>query len=68
MSPNETFTVTISSPSGGGGPVPSLGTSKSITTTIADDDDAITGIALTVSPTSVGEDRRPRPNSRSPPP
>ena len=35
----ETFTVTISNPSGGGGPVPSLGTS-SVTTTITDDDDA----------------------------
>ena len=33
----ETFTVTISSPSGGGGPAPSLGTS-SVTTTISDDD------------------------------
>ena len=48
--------MTISSPSGGGGPAPTLGTSSVITTTIGDDDDAISGIALTVSPTSVGED------------
>ena len=52
----ETFTVTISSPSGGGGPTPTLGTTKVITTTIDDDDDSISGITLTVSPTSVGED------------
>ena len=36
---DETFTVTISSPSGGGGPSPSLGTAKSVTTTIDDDDE-----------------------------
>ena len=54
--PGETFTVTISSPSGGGGPAPKLGTAKVVTTTIDDDDDAISGITLTVSPTSVGED------------
>ena len=53
---DETFTVTISSPSGGGGPAPKLGTAKVVTTTIDDDDDAISGITLTVSPTSVGED------------
>ena len=35
---SETFTVTISNPSGGGGPAPSLGTVKSVTTTIDDDD------------------------------
>ena len=52
----ETFTVTISSPSGGGGPAPKLGTDKSVTTTIDDDDDAISGVALTVSPNSLGED------------
>ena len=52
----ETFTVAISSPSGGGGPTPTLGTSSVVTTTIDDDDDAISGITLTVSPTSVGED------------
>ena len=52
----ETFTVTISSPSGGGGPAPSLGTSKSVTTTITDDDDAPTGITLSASPSSLGED------------
>ena len=52
----ETFTVTISSPSGGGGPSPSLGTSKSVTTTITDDDDAPSGITLSASPSSLGED------------
>ena len=52
----ETFTVTISSPSGGGGPAPSLATAKSVTTTIADDDDAPGGITLSASPTSLGED------------
>ena len=52
----ETFTVTISSPSGGGGPAPSLGTSKSVTTTITDDDDAPTGITLSASPNTLGED------------
>ena len=52
----ETFTVAISSPSGGGGPAPSLGTSKSVTTTITDDDDAPSGITLSASPSSLGED------------
>ena len=52
----ETFTVSISSPSGGGGPTPGLGTSKSITTTITDDDAAPSGIALSASPSSLGED------------
>ena len=52
----ETFTVTISNPSGGGGPTPSLGSAKSVTTTIDDDDAALTGIKLTVSPSSLGED------------
>ena len=52
----ETFTVAISSPAGGGGPAPSLGTTKSITTTITDDDAAPTGIALSASPNSLGED------------
>ena len=52
----ETFTVTISSPSGGGGAAPSLATSKSVTTTITDDDDAPTGITLSASPNSLGED------------
>ena len=50
----ETFIVSISSPAGGGGPAPRLGTS-SITTTIADDD-AETDIALSVSPNTIGED------------
>ena len=52
----ETFTVAISSPTGGGGPAPSLGTSKSVTTTITDDDDAPSGIVLSASPSSLGED------------
>ena len=52
----ETFTVTISSPLGGGGPSPSLGTSKTVTTTITDDDDAPSGITLSASPNSLGED------------
>ena len=51
----ETFTVTISSPSGGGGPAPSIGTS-SVSTTITDDDDAPTGITLSASPATLGED------------
>ena len=53
---DETFTVTISSPSGGGGPAPTIGTASVVTTTIDDDDDAISGIALSVNPSSVGED------------
>ena len=52
---DETFVVTISSPSGGGGATPTIGTA-SVTTTIGDDDAAISGITLSVSPTSVGED------------
>ena len=51
----ETFTVTISSPLGGGGPAPSLATTKSVTTTITDDDDA-SDISLSVSPNSLRED------------
>ena len=51
----ETFTVSISSPLGGGGPAPSLGTS-SVSTTITDDDDAPTGITLSANPNSLGED------------
>ena len=51
----ETFTVSISSPSGGGGPAPSLQTTPSITTTISDDDTA-SGITLSASPSSLGED------------
>ena len=54
--PNETFNVTISSPSGGGGPAPSLGTAKSVTTTITDDDGTPSAITLSVSPSSLGED------------
>ena len=52
---DETFIVTISSLSGGGGPTPSLGTS-SVTTTITDDDDTPSDIALSVSPSTLGED------------
>ena len=51
----ETFKVTISSPSGGGGPAPSIGTALK-STTITDDDDAPTGITLSASPSSLGED------------
>ena len=51
----ETFTVSISSPSGGGGPTVSLGTST-VTTTITDDDNAPTGITLSADPSSLGED------------
>ena len=63
----ETFTVTISSPSGGGGPAPSLGTST-VTTTITDDDDAPTGITLSASPNSLGEDDSATSRSPSLPP
>ena len=51
----ETFTVTISSPAGGGGPSPTLSTSATVTTTISDDD-TVSGITLSASPTSLGED------------
>ena len=50
---DETFTVTISNPSGGGGAT-SLGTAT-VSTTINDDDDAPSGITLSVNPTSVDE-------------
>ena len=52
---DETFTVTLSSPAGGGGPAPSLGTS-SVSTTIDDDDAAVTGITLSANPNTLGED------------
>ena len=52
--PDETFTVTISSPSGGGGATPAIGTA-SVTTTITDDDDA-PDVVLSVSPSSIRED------------
>ena len=54
----ETFSVTISNPSGGGGPTPTLGSTSSITTTIADDDAAPTAITLSrrVPPPSVRTD------------
>ena len=52
----ETFTFAISNPQGGGGPAPSLSsTARSVTTTISDDDDAPTGITLSVTPDSLGE-------------
>ena len=62
---SETFTFTISSPAGGGGQTPTLGTSE-ITTTINDDDGIILSptnppsedidIQLSVAPNSVNED------------
>ena len=52
---DETFTVTVSSPLGGGGPTPTLGTS-SVTTTISDNDDAPRDIALSVTPNTLRED------------
>ena len=60
---SETFTVTISGPTGGGGPAPSLGTSSSVTTTIRDNDALLLSpsvpsdvdIQLTVAPSSVNE-------------
>ena len=59
---SEDFTVTISSPSGGGGPAPSLGTA-SVSTIIRDNDGEILSptlpldadIQLTVTPSSVNE-------------
>ena len=51
----ETFTVSISNAAGGGGPTPTLGT-RSVTTTISDDDDAPSGITLSASPNTLGED------------
>ncbi len=50
----ESFTFAISSPTGGGGPSPSLGASSSVTT-ITDDDAAPTGITLSVNPSEVDE-------------
>ena len=50
----ETFTVTISGPSGGGA-TPALDTST-VTTTITDDDATPTGITLSASPNTLGED------------
>ena len=60
----EDFTASISSPTGGGGPTPSLGTSSSVSTTIRDNDALIKSpsvpsdadIQLTVAPASVNED------------
>ena len=53
---NEDFTVSLSGPAGGGGPAPRLGTSKSVTTTITDDDGAPSSITLSVAPASISED------------
>ena len=50
---DETFTVTISSPTGGGGPTPTLGTA-SVTTTISELATPL-GFTLTVSPSSLAE-------------
>ena len=53
---NETFTVTLDDPTGGGGPVPSRhATDYTITTTITDDD-SLTGITLSADPDTVEED------------
>ena len=62
---SEDFTVSISSPSGGGHPTPSLDTSSSVTTTIRDNDALLKSpylphgldvdIRLSVTPTSVNE-------------
>ena len=55
--PNESFAVSISGPAGGGGPAPSLDSSKtSVTTSITDDDGTPNAITLSVDPTSLGED------------
>ena len=51
---DETFKLTISNASGGGGAPPKLGTAT-VTTTITDDDAAPTGITLSVSPSAVTE-------------
>ena len=59
----EDFTVSISSPTGGGGPAPTLGTSSTATTVIRDNDALILSpsipasvdIRLTVDPISVNE-------------
>ena len=53
---DETFSLTISNPQGGGGPTAVLsGTAASVTTTITDDDGTPTAITLSVSRTSIGE-------------
>ena len=54
---DETFTVTLDDPTGGGGPAPSKhATDYTITTTITDDDDA-TGITLSANPDTLEEDQ-----------
>ncbi len=50
----EDFSVAISSPAGGGGPAPSLGSATTVTTTITDDD-APSDITLSVNPSTLGE-------------
>ena len=52
---SKTFTATISHPSGGGGPKPTLGNNKSATATIADNDDPPTAITLSASNATVYE-------------
>ena len=56
VEPDETFTVRLDSPTGGGGPVPGLATTSSVTTTITDDD-ALTGITLSADPDTLEEDQ-----------
>ena len=54
---DETFTVTLDDPSGGGGPAPSKhATDYTVTTTITDDD-AATGITLSADPDTLEEDQ-----------
>ena len=48
--------MTLSNPSGGGGPAPTLDSAKTtVTTTIADDDDTPTAVALSVDHSTLGE-------------
>ena len=54
--PGETFEVTLSNPTGGGGPAPTLNSAKTtFTTTITDDDDTPTAVTLTVDHSTLGE-------------
>ena len=54
---DETFTVSLDDPTGGGGPAPSKhATQHSVTTTITDDD-AATGITLSADPDTLEEDQ-----------
>ena len=55
---DETFTVKLDDPTGGGGPAASKhATQHSVTTTITDDDDAPTGITLSADPDTLEEDQ-----------